>query len=104
MPRMAAAFSAVARACSGVAAVMLSWPILRPRWAGLPYRCRWVPGRARTWSQAGSAAVSPLRDKPQVAQQVQHDGGLCWRGCTERQAVMVRTCGSNCDTSKAFWL
>ena len=30
MPRMAAALSAVARAASGVAPVMVRWPILRP--------------------------------------------------------------------------
>ena len=46
-PSKEATCKAAARALAASAAVIVRWPILRPRRAlTLPYRCRWVPGSA----------------------------------------------------------
>ena len=61
-----------------------------------------MPGKASTSAHGGLRGIA-MR-KPQVAQQVEHDGRAVLARLREWQAAMVRNLSSNCDTSQAFWL
>ncbi len=83
---MAAACSAVAPAASAVVAVMLRWPILRPRWAwALPYRCRWAAGQRQHLIPRGGLGGVAMRE-PRIAQQVEHDACAVQARLHQRQA------------------
>ena len=102
----AAACLAVARTCATVAAVIVRWPILRPRLArSLPYRCRCAPGKASTADQSGVCGASPPgcpgASNHRSPSRFSITAGLCWRGGDKGRPASVRTCRSNCDSSQA---
>ena len=89
---------------TGVAAVTVRWPILRPsRALSFPYRCKCIPGRANTRSHGGVVSVSPAANQRSPSRLSMIDG-LCWRGCGSGRPARARTCSSNCETSQASML